>query len=197
MFYDDSGRSRGGHSYNIGQTVGRMAGKLFKKIYGSRKNENPKLFEINKRIQEISGRIMGYSHDLGHTPLGHDGEYVLDKKLGDLTSKDSALRAEVEEQRRKDFAGVKITVVDEETNIDDKNIAYEKIQKLEENKGKEEKIVSLIKEKLGFDTYVEIKNAKVNVVVSNKEHSYKIANDIIKLVSSSFDSDKSVTVKFQ
>ena len=67
----------------------------------------------------------------------------------------------------------------------------------EENKGKEEKIVSLIKEKLGFDTYVEIKNAKVNVVVSNKEHSYKIANDIIKLVSSSFDSDKSVTVKFQ
>ena len=60
-----------------------------------------------------------------------------------------------------------------------------------------QKIVSLIKEKLGFDTYVEIKNAKVNVVVSNKEHSYKIANDIIKLVSSSFDSDKSVTVKFQ
>ena len=107
------------------------------------------------------------------------------------------LKEENNERVEKEIESLRKIVVDVETNIDDKNIAYEKIQKLEENKGKEEKIVSLIKEKLGFDTYVEIKNAKVNVVVSNKEHSYKIANDIIKLVSSSFDSDKSVTVKFQ
>ena len=106
------------------------------------------------------------------------------------------LKEENNERVAKEIESLRKIVVDVETNIDDKNIAYEKIQKLEENKGKEEKIVSLIKEKLGFDTYVEIKNAKVNVVVSNKEHSYKIANDIIKLVSSSFDSDKSVTVKF-
>lgn len=107
------------------------------------------------------------------------------------------LKEENNERVAKEIESLRKIVVDVETNIDDKNIAYEKIQKLEENKGKEEKIVSLIKEKLGFDTYVEIKNAKVNVVVSNKEHSYKIANDIIKLVSSSFDSDKSITVKFQ
>ena len=107
------------------------------------------------------------------------------------------LKEENNERVAKEIESLRKIVVDVETNIDDKNIAYEKIQKLEENKGKEEKIVSLIKEKLGFDSYVEIKNAKVNVVVSNKEHSYKIANDIIKLVSSSFDSDKSVTVKFQ
>lgn len=107
------------------------------------------------------------------------------------------LKEENNERVAKEIESLRKIVVDVETNIDDKNIAYEKIQKLEENKGKEEKIVSLIKEKLGFDTYVEIKNAKVNVVVSNKEHSYKIANDIIKLVSSSFDNDKSVTVKFQ
>ena len=107
------------------------------------------------------------------------------------------LKEENNERVAKEIESLRKIVVDVETNIDDKNIAYEKIQKLEENKGKKEKIVSLIKEKLGFDTYVEIKNAKVNVVVSNKEHSYKIANDIIKLVSSSFDSDKSVTVKFQ
>ena len=107
------------------------------------------------------------------------------------------LKEENNERVAKEIESLRKIVVDVETNINDKNIAYEKIQKLEENKGKEEKIVSLIKEKLGFDTYVEIKNAKVNVIVSNKEHSYKIANDIIKLVSSSFDSDKSVTVKFQ
>ena len=107
------------------------------------------------------------------------------------------LKEENNEQVAKEIESLRKIIVNTDTPIEEKNIAYEKIQKLEENKGKEEKIVSLIKEKLGFDTYVEIKNAKVNVVVSNKEHSYKIANDIIKLVSSSFDSDKSVTVKFQ
>lgn len=107
------------------------------------------------------------------------------------------LKEENNEQVAKEIESLRKIIVNTDTPIEEKNIAYEKIQKLEENKGKEEKIVSLIKEKLGFDTYVEIKNAKVNVVVSNKEHSYKIANDIIKLVSSSFDTDKSVTVKFQ
>lgn len=107
------------------------------------------------------------------------------------------LKEENNEQVAKEIESLRKIIVNTDTPIEEKNIAYEKIQKLEENKGKEEKIVSLIKEKLGFDTYVEIKNAKINVVVSNKEHSYKIANDIIKLVSSSFDSDKSVTVKFQ
>ncbi len=107
------------------------------------------------------------------------------------------LKEENNEQVAKEIESLRKIIVNTDTPIEEKNIAYEKIQKLEENKGKEEKIVSLIKEKLGFDTYVEIKNAKVNVVVSNKEHSYKIANDIIKLVSSSFNSDKSVTVKFQ
>ena len=107
------------------------------------------------------------------------------------------LKEENNEQVAKEIESLRKIIVNTDTPIEEKNIAYEKIQKLEENKGKEQKIVSLIKEKLGFDTYVEIKNAKVNVVVSNKEHSYKIANDIIKLVSSSFNSDKSVTVKFQ
>ena len=107
------------------------------------------------------------------------------------------LKEENNEQVAKEIESLRKIIVNTDTPIEEKNIAYEKIQKLEENKGKEQKRVSLIKEKLGFDTYVEIKNAKVNVVVSNKEHSYKIANDIIKLVSSSFNSDKSVTVKFQ
>lgn len=79
MFYDGSGRSRGGHSANIGQTSGAMAGKAFEKVYGAKETENTELYGINKAINETIGRIMGYSHDLGHTPLGHDGESVLEK----------------------------------------------------------------------------------------------------------------------
>lgn len=113
------------------------------------------------------------------------------------TSEIDVLKEENNEQVAKEIESLRQIIVNEETLVEDKNAAYEKIQSLEENKGKEEKLVTSIKEKLEFDSYVKIKNNKVNVVVSNSEHSYKIANDIINLVSSSFDSDKSVTVKFQ
>ena len=41
MFYDDSGRSRGGHSHNIGETSGRMAKKAFSIVHSQREAENP------------------------------------------------------------------------------------------------------------------------------------------------------------
>ena len=106
MFYDDSGRSRGGHSHNIGETSGRMAKKAFSIVHSQREAENPELFRINREIYERYGRIMGFAHDLGHTPLGHDGESVLDDKLATLTGNNPELAAEVEAQRREDFAGV-------------------------------------------------------------------------------------------
>ena len=46
------------------------------------------------------------------------------------------LKEENNERVAKEIESLRKIVVDVETNIDDKNIAYEKIQKLEENKGK-------------------------------------------------------------
>ena len=108
MFYGDSGRSRGGHSYNIGLTAGSMSAKAFDRMHADKKGNNPKLFDINKRIKEKIGRILGFSHDLGHTPLGHDGESVLNKKLGKLTKDDAELRETVAKTRAEDFKGVKV-----------------------------------------------------------------------------------------
>ena len=113
------------------------------------------------------------------------------------TNELDVLKEENDDSVSKELEELRKVLVNVDTSIDDKNIAYEKIQKIEENKGKEQNLVSLIKEKLGLDTYIKIKNDKVNVLVSSKEHSYNLANNIITLVSSSFDTDVSVTVKFQ
>ena len=113
------------------------------------------------------------------------------------TNELDVLKEENDDSVSKELEELRKVLVNVDTSIEDKNIAYEKIQKIEENKGKEQNLVSLIKEKLGLDTYIKIKNDKVNVLVSSKEHSYNLANNIITLVSSSFDTDVSVTVKFQ
>ena len=108
MFYDDSGRSRGGHSFNIGQTSGSMASKAFSVVHSDRKEQQPELYEINLAIAETRARVLGYSHDLGHTPLGHDGESVLNKKLEILTAQDRDLKEVVIQGRQEDFEGVRV-----------------------------------------------------------------------------------------
>jgi len=123
MFYDGSGRSRGGHSANIGQTSGAMAGKAFEEVYGAKKTENTELYAINKAINETIGRIMGYSHDLGHTPLGHDGESVLDKKLEEMTRENPELKEKVAKKREKMFGGIKVEATGGNTEY-----AYEEYQ---------------------------------------------------------------------
>lgn len=114
MFYGDQGRSRGGHSENIGKTAKSMVRKTFKKMYEDRKNENPDLYKLNLEIYSLYAEIMGLSHDLGHTPLGHDGENVLNKKLYQMTAKDENLREQVLAERQELFSGITMEI-DEKT----------------------------------------------------------------------------------
>lgn len=114
MFYDNKGRSRGGHSDNIGNTAKSMASKTFEKIYSNEKKKDVDLYELNLEINKLYAEIMGLSHDLGHTPLGHDGESVLNKKLSQMTRNDEELRQQVLEERQQVFSGITMEI-DEKT----------------------------------------------------------------------------------
>lgn len=139
MFYGNQGRSRGGHSKNIADTSKEIIQKTFSKVYSDKKYENAKLFKLNKEINSLYAEIAGLSHDLGHTPLGHDGENVLNKKLYQMTAKDENLRQQVLEERQKLFSGITMEIdektaekINKKDGIDIKpgNYKYEKFQEI-------------------------------------------------------------------
>lgn len=114
MFYGSQGRSRGGHSENIGKTAKSMVKETFEKLYKDRESEDSDLYNLNLKVYKLYAEIAGLSHDLGHTPLGHDGENVLNKKLYQMTAKDESLRQQVLEERQKLFSGITMEI-DEKT----------------------------------------------------------------------------------
>ena len=64
-------------------------------------------------------------------------------------------------------------------------------------KGKEETIEKRILEKHKLKSFGKIKQDQIQIVISNKEHDEKLANNIIRTVQSNFDTQMYITVKFQ
>lgn len=85
-------RSRRIHSNNIAYGI---ASPAISKIYDRFQEtylifkEDPtykEIFELNKRIAILRGRIMAKAHDLGHVPYGHEGEKAVNRFLSSLSN---------------------------------------------------------------------------------------------------------------
>ena len=79
---------------------------------------------------------------------------------------------------------------------EEKNEAYEALKYLNTNKGKEETLEKIIKDKFNYDCFVTIDNNKIKVVVDTKEHSYELANKIINTIEKEFSTKVYTTVSF-
>ena len=88
-------------------------------------------------------------------------------------------------------------LLDHKSTLEEKNEAYEALQMINNTKTECEKIERLIKEKLNYDNFVKISKDNINIVISSKDHSNTIANNIIRLVQSIYDTPKYITVKFE
>ena len=87
--------------------------------------------------------------------------------------------------------------LDKEKNAEEKNDAYERLQTINLNKGKEDALESLILKTYNLKSFIKIKDDQINVVISSKDNSYKSANDIIRTIQNEFTEKKYITVKYQ
>lgn len=108
-----------------------------------------------------------------------------------------ALRVESEEKMLDEITELKAVLTNAKSSDEEKNKAFEKMQNINQNHGKEEEIEKKISQDLKLNSFVKIEEDNITVVVDSTKHDKKIANRIMRLVQSQFDNQKIITVKFQ
>ncbi len=106
-----------------------------------------------------------------------------------------ALRIESEEEELNVIQDLQNIILDENSTIEMKNEAYDTLISLKDTKSMEEKIIKLLKEEYGYESFVKVNGDNITIVIKSDKHDYTLANTIIRKVNSYFK-DKYVTVKF-
>lgn len=108
-----------------------------------------------------------------------------------------SLEVEDDEEKQALMEEYQKTLLDTSSTNEEKNIAYEKMQELNNSIGMEDKIKNDIKTKFKLNSFVKIKDQNISITISSKEHNNKNANNIIRMVQGYFDNYMYITVKYQ
>ncbi len=92
---------------------------------------------------------------------------------------------------------LKATISDNTVQEEDKNKAFDSLKLLNQISSKEELLEEKIKNSLNLDAFVKIDGDQIRVVVDSDEHTSTIANNIMKLVQSNFDTKQYIVVQFK
>ncbi len=125
---------------------------------------------------------------------GVNSEVTIDIEENDMLV---ALRVERDEEIAAKMDDLELTLTSETSTTDEKNNAFEELKLLNLNIGKEEELETLILDIYKINSYVEINNDQIKVVVNSSEHDSKLANDIMRTIQSKFDEKMYITIKFE
>ena len=109
----------------------------------------------------------------------------------------SVLRVMSDEERFKEMEDLRLVLTNVNSTIEEKNNAYEKMQLIEETKGKEKKLEEKIKKDFKLDSFIKINNNQIKVVVKASDHNYELANNIIRSIQDEYEEKMYISVKFQ
>ena len=109
----------------------------------------------------------------------------------------TALRVQNDEEIENTMNELQNVLLNETTTLEEKNTAYEKIQNLNTNKGKEQMIEKLINDSFQLQSFVKINNDNIKITISKKDLDAKLANDIIRKIQEQYTNKMYITVRFQ
>ena len=92
---------------------------------------------------------------------------------------------------------LKATISATETSTEDRNKAFDALKLLNQISSKEELLEEKVKNAMGLDTFIKIDGDQVRVVVSSKEPTKSLANDIMRTIQSNFDTKQYISVQFK
>ncbi len=109
----------------------------------------------------------------------------------------TAMRVNLEEERQDAITVLQEKLTDDKLSTEEKNNVYEQLKYLNEIQGIEEKIEKNIKKELKLDCFTKIDKSYAEVVCVSSEHDEKLANKIMRLVQTNYETKMNITVKFQ
>ena len=107
-----------------------------------------------------------------------------------------ALRVEADEEMLKEMEQLQLILTNNDSTIEEKNNAFDKMKNLNIKRGEEEKLETKIKENYNLEAFVKIKEDQIEVVVKNKDKSVDLANKIMRTIQEEYQEQKYITVKF-
>ena len=78
--------SRGEHTACVAKIAKDIITNIYEKL-GSEEEKKSEIYQLNQKIAELYAEIMGYAHDLGHTPFGHVGESGLNDFMENVSNR--------------------------------------------------------------------------------------------------------------
>lgn len=109
----------------------------------------------------------------------------------------TSLRVEANEKYTAQLDELKAILTNKDSSTEEKNNAFDKMKTINNNRGKEETLEKKIKEQFQLDSCILINGTDINITASKEKHDTKLANDIMRLTQSEFESKMYITVKFQ
>ena len=108
-----------------------------------------------------------------------------------------ALLVDAEEDYLEQLESLKNILTNVESTTEEKNNAFEQMKSLNNLKSEQEQLEKLIKDELGYESFIKIDSDQVRVVIASLNHDIKVANSVMRLVQSKYTNKIYVTVKFQ
>ena len=108
-----------------------------------------------------------------------------------------ALRVSDDEEVLAQMEDLQTILLDDKATIEEKNDAYESLQKINSNKGKEAEIEEKILKEFNLDSFVKIKDDRITITIDSSDHDEKLANKIMNSIQELYDEKMYITVKFQ
>ena len=136
--------------------------------------------------------IPSNSFDSIEPTISESSENITISDASDLVG----LRVENDEMVLSQIENLQNTITDNSKSTEEKNIAYEQLKNINQNKGKQEEIEKLIKKEFNYESFVKIENDSISIVIQEKNHNKEIANKIIRKVQELINTKKYITVKF-
>ena len=97
-----------------------------------------------------------------------------------------ALRVEAEEQMLDEINELKAVLTNSKATTEEKNKAFEQMQKINQNRGQEESIEQKIESEHKLKAFVKINGSDISVTIDSTKHTKSLANKIMRLLKSFF-----------